>query len=687
MRVNPPHRRSLLVPLTAAMALLITACGSDDSSADIADTGVDTSVDTSVDAGDESGDDTGDGSTGLRAPSPIEASGTGSAANVGEDRAAASTEEVSADMTIAPGYIVTDFVVAPDLPALPDNTTGYVFDAASDPTAEQVAQLAAAFGVAGEPQRLDDGFTVSWRVGPEDGSAPSIVLWDDAMLAWNYNSAWLHREEIGCASAGSAPVIAPDAGSATVDPAMPSETTGPAEEGATDSGEPVTPDDEVVLEPVPDDCVAPEPPENVPSAAEAEAMSVEHLTAIGVDAASVTFETWADEWSASVTANSMFDGVVAQSWGFTYGENGELQYAWGNAATPEPVGPYTLIDLDAAIARLEDGTSGFSVAPGRGDAVGVPEPATVTNDPALDAPATDEPAPMPVEPDGGIGDGAEPLPEPEEITVTLVDVEADLWWVWDVHGSVWLVPAYRFIGEDGTWYTVPAVVDDFLVQVEPSIPEPEPMPDTPPADPGDPASVQQYLGLPLDEFTAEVEADGFGPVRVVEIDGVPQAVTMDLLPGRVNVDVETRDGVQYVVGAMVEGAGEDVPASPTTAPDSVATTVVPIAGIHEGVSFYPACGTEVLEHEGVTWYTLSSVEVPTTDPEHAELLDVIRRPDREPAPIAGVNGFVARVVDPGPGDDVGTLVVWADGVARFVSDSGTLDVWLVDDELTYAWVC
>ena len=42
---------------------------------------------------------------------------------------------------------------------------------------------------------------------------------------------------------------------------------------------------------------------------------------------------------------------------------------------------------------------------------------------------------------------------------------------------------------------------------------------------------------------------------------------------------------------------------------------------------------------------------------------------------------------PGPGDDIGTLVVWADGVARWASDSGKLDVWMIDDEITYPWVC
>jgi len=72
--------------------------------------------------------------------------------------------------------------------------------------------------------------------------------------------------------------------------------------------------------------------------------------------------------------------------------------------------------------------------------------------------------------------------------VTLVDVEADLWWVTDIDGSVWLLPAYRFIGDDGGWYTVPAVTDEYLIAVEPepvALPDPLPplSPSTVPSDP------------------------------------------------------------------------------------------------------------------------------------------------------------------------------------------------------------
>lgn len=159
----------------------------------------------------------------------------------------------------------------------------------------------------------------------------------------------------------------------------------------------------------------------------------------------------------------------------------------------------------------------------------------------------------------------------------------------------------------------------------------------------------------------------------------------------------------FAVVAITFGAaacGSDQPASSDSLPPAVTTpsssigtadTIPPaetveIVGVYEGAEFYPACGNETLDHQGVTWYTLVNAADGLVDPAFRERADVALSADREPSPVMGRQGLV-RVVSPGPGDDVGTLVVWADGVARWVSDSGDLDVWLIDEELTYNWVC
>jgi len=190
------------------------------------------------------------------------------------------------------------------------------------------------------------------------------------------------------------------------------------------------------------------------------------------------------------------------------------------------------------------------------------------------------------------------------------------------------------------------------------------------------ALIADHVGLPLAEFELRVAAEGYRPVRVAWQDGDYLAVTDDLVVGRVNVAVETRDGTQVVIDAFVENDPETGAATPEA-------TVVDVI---DDVSFYPACGNEQLELDGVVWYQVQQAEYP-------EIYDRAVTGYRENTPEGigpqgfAPHGFAPRVGAPGPGDDIGTLVVWSDDVAYFVSDSGDLSAWLVREELTYRWEC
>lgn len=543
--LNSRHRR--LAPLALAAVLVLGACGSDDSTAD-----------DSVPAVSDSSD-----SGGMMAPRPVRTSGAGGGTAMSASAEAAPASDRMATDMMAP-YRIATFVAGEGLPALPTDDVGYLFEAGATVTAEQVGELAAALGVAGEPQQVDDGFSVFWRVGPDDGTAPSLFVSQDAQLNWNYSGAWANAQVMsGCAVAEPGVAIDPAVGTAGDDVAAP------------------PPDTAIV-----DECVEPEPPANVPSAAEAEARARDLMVALGLDPETFTLEPYADEWSASVGAVEQIDGSFpGRRIDVTYGAEGALQYAGGQLAVPVAVGPYDLIDLDTALARLNDPT-GFYTGYG---SIGLERSmmdTAVASDVAV-APAA-EPAVEPPVSDvaggstgssGSSGSGTAPVdampvdpmpvdtvPAPEEVTVTLVDVVADVWWTWDVDGSVWLLPAYRFTGDDNGTYVVPAVTDEFLVQVPveevpmpETVPAPEPMPvETAPGQP--PATTADFVttdfddlvGLPLDQFTEQAKGRG-AETRVVLQDGESLAVTADFSPSRVNVEADTVDGVLTVVSVTSIG--------------------------------------------------------------------------------------------------------------------------------------
>lgn len=105
-----------------------------------------------------------------------------------------------------------------------------------------------------------------------------------------------------------------------------------------------------------------------------------------------------------------------------------------------------------------------------------------------------------------------------------------------------------------------------------------------------------------------------------------------------------------------------------------------VVSVTGDVGFYPACGNEILEWEGRAWFPFTPSN-PDAFPDPT--LDVL--PTIKGWPSVGAS--VAMVVAPGPGDDVGTLVVYENDLAYWVADSGDLDTWLTNTKLSYNWVC
>jgi hypothetical protein len=381
--------------------------------------------------------------------------------------------------------VVVGFEVAADLPALPGADTGYVYRDGTTVPEDVAVALATALGIDPTPQERPAEYMVEWAFGPEDGSAASLSIDSYPQHYWRYSSAWADMDRAMEAPACTESVDAE--GNVTVD----------------------CPEWE------------PEPPVGVPTAAEAEVRAREIITAAGFDPSTLTFTVSADEWFASVEARrDLVDGIEyvgAESWSLGFGGEGALEWAGGTFTVPEAVGPYPLVDLDTALARVEEMyVSGMALG---GDlAIGMPEPAIAVEPVPTDESMPVETLPMP-EPDE--------MPQPTEITVTLLDVVADLWWVDDVDGNVWLIPAYRFIGDDGGWYTVPAVSDEYMIE-QATYGEVEPMPGEGSAGSTGAAAPGVVVSPELEQLLAPIDLSVADPAVI--------AVLEDLLDGDVAVD-------------------------------------------------------------------------------------------------------------------------------------------------------
>ena len=135
-------------------------------------------------------------------------------------------------------------------------------------------------------------------------------------------------------------------------------------------------------------------------------------------------------------------------------------------------------------------------------------------------------------------------------------------------------------------------------------------------------------------------------------------------------------------------ATEPTVTTPTTSPSTTAPEplLVEVAAVHERVEYYGACGNETVTVDGVTYYPLFNEAYPRPDGV-GRILELDRYPVAGAVlAIRGASTTVGRVAPPGPGDDIGDLIVYVDGTARFESDSGWV-IWLTDQQQTYDWEC
>lgn len=426
----------------------------------------------------------------------------GSSAGAGER---SSASPMSADMKMA-AWVT--YVAGDDLPVLGGSGPAYRLHGTVDEAV--VRRLAGVFGLEGTPTEQDGYWTLETDAG-------MLQAYPGGGGTWWYSSVTGPRAVTDVATSSGG---------------------GTAESCAADKCIDPVPLDPPVSDCPPDaDCAQPEPfvpPADLPSKDEARTIALDLLRKVDadVDHAKVTVDGPYDSWY--VTVEPAVDGATVSGYSFSVsvGPKGAILAAGGSLAKPERLGDYPVLDTRATIDRLNAETAGYATGAedsplvmqdtvpgdeatttiivdegagsGRCETLTLPDGTTEEqcSEPApypclapqtavADDGTTTEMTPPPDLPSTAVDSvpptGAAypidcgPYVEPEPVEITLHGAERILVMVYanDNSGDAYLVPGYRFTGDQDTVLDQPAVDDDSLLPPpvvpdgrEPSLPDP-----------------------------------------------------------------------------------------------------------------------------------------------------------------------------------------------------------------------
>ena len=331
--------------------------------------------------------------------------------------------------------------------------SGHVYQLQRTGTPQEVlAAAAAALGVdgeAGESSYFDPTYP-SYVIGPEDGTAPSIVV------SWSGTGNWSYNDP------GAYPAVTCNA------------------DGV---------------------CESPVATENLaPSESEARAIAAELFAATGLDVAESDITVYADEWQTTATANLVVNGTkTALDWGVGWSTTGVMSYAYGHSVKVVDKGSYDTVSAAAAVDRLDDwrwfGSAGpdyqggamlyatsdlarsSDVMPATDEPVAGPTEAPA--DPGTSEPGVTEPSEPAVDPTVEplpeptlVDPMPEPMPTPETVVVTVEEAHETLLLLWDSEGNAWLVPGFAMPHPDGWFTTVVSLIEGVITLPEPIAIEP-----------------------------------------------------------------------------------------------------------------------------------------------------------------------------------------------------------------------
>ena len=181
-----------------------------------------------------------------------------------------------------------NFTVKGELSALDSDAASYVISP-SRVSKSDLNSLRKVFAIEDDFVAQKDNMGGGYLSGDyKTGNTPMMYVSSDAMQYWNYQAPWSDAStSVGCSSPG----------------------------GNTSDVLP---------------CAVPTPPENVPTASQAEDLFKQMLKDLGLSHRDFVIESYASEWGAGASGYLTIDGVRSSlSWSASYGADAELLWASG----------------------------------------------------------------------------------------------------------------------------------------------------------------------------------------------------------------------------------------------------------------------------------------------------------------------------------------------------------------------
>jgi hypothetical protein len=372
----------------------------------------------------------------------------------------ASEDSASSDLRIA-NWINYEYVPGSGLSTQSGN--GSVYQLQRRGTAvDALRDAAAAFGLDGEvvkSQYFDPAYP-TYVVGPEDGTAASVVV------TWSGTGSWWYNDPLA-----NPPVVCE---------AVPGD-------GTVVGGDAVAPDM----------CAVPEPTSSLaPSEAEARTQAKALFAATGLSVAASEIRVTVDPWQTVATASLTVNGMqTALDWSVAWSPTGKIAWAYGQSIDVVDRGSYTTVSASDAVGRLADGRwygqagpqyqgGMMTYATDTARAAEGPTTEPSTEPSAEPSAPAEEPVPVPSE-EPGVDPGIEPdpnptvlpdpLPTPEEpktVIVTVDEAFETLLLMWDSKGDAWLVPGFAIQSPEGWWNSVVSLEEGVIQLPEPMQIEP-----------------------------------------------------------------------------------------------------------------------------------------------------------------------------------------------------------------------